>query len=165
VTTRGGTTSSTITSSSPVIDQNPVAGVHIGGQRLVRDGDIARSGRPLGYEDEILTSRQHHGRGQFPDANARTLEVAEDRDRPPARRSHRPHPPDRRRLFRMRAVREIDAGHIHAGIDQSGEDLVRRAGRTQGAHDLGASPRVDGAAPMTTTSAAGGSRRPPTMLA
>src|SRR5690606_8253915 len=36
------------------------------------------------------------------------------------------------------AVREVQAEHVHAGLDQPGDHLLATGGRAQGRHDLGA---------------------------
>ena len=45
-------------------------------------------------------------------------------------------------VFGVRAVREVEPGHVHAGAHQAVDHDARAAGRAQGADDLGAAGRA-----------------------
>ena len=57
-------------------------------------------------------------------ADARTLEVAKDRDRPSSLLGYLAHERDGRRVLLMRAVREVDTGDVEARVHQASQRVA-----------------------------------------
>ncbi len=124
----------------PVVDEDPIAGVHIERERVVCDGDLAGAGEVLGNQHHFIARLEQKGAGQLADPDPRTLEITQDRDRLAARGGGATHSGDRFGVLRVRPVREVDAGDVHPRVDQVADCAVTCSGWTQRAHDLGSRP-------------------------
>src|SRR5262249_8271704 len=73
---------------------------------------------------------------QVADADARTLQVAENRDGTAHLFRNLAYQRDGRGVLVVRAVREVDSGDVHARVDETAERIAGRAGGAQRANDL-----------------------------
>ena len=87
-----------------VVDEDPVAVADVVGQRLVRDGDLGAVFLPLGRKHDVAPVGQVARSPQLTDADPRTLEVAEDGDRPLRLGGDVANERDRRRVLFVRAM-------------------------------------------------------------
>ena len=131
-------TSIAISSIKPVVDENSIADVHVVGEMIVRDRDLAFAFETFVHENEILALLDVDRAGDVAHANARALQVAKDGDRTIELFRDAANHLDRLGVLRMRAVREVEAGDVHARIDQPADALIGRARGTKRADDLGA---------------------------
>src|SRR5882762_6694262 len=89
------------------------------------------------------------------DANFRAREVAQYTDVASRLRGCRPHEVETPRVIGPRAMREVDADHVHAGADHVGQHLLVVRCRTQRRDDLGPTQDETHAARLSRTSTAG----------
>ena len=64
----------------PIVHEDAVADVHVVRERLVRDRDIAGRRIAFGREHDVVAGLELERLGEIADADARALEIAEDRD-------------------------------------------------------------------------------------
>ena len=77
-----------------------------------------------------------------PGPDLRTLEIAEQRDRPAGILGRLPHRPGGGPMRLRVAVREVQPRDVHPGLDHRPHDLRRRARRPDGANDASPAEHV-----------------------
>ncbi len=109
-----------------VVDQDLVALGHVAGQALVgRPADRLVARDVLGGDGELVTAHQLHGTlGEGLQADLGALEVGEDPDGPAGLLGGGTDPVVPALVLGVRAVAEVEAGHVHAGLDQRDKLLV-----------------------------------------
>ena len=121
-----------------VVDQDGVAGVAVTGQALVRRAALGHVPEDvLGRDGELRTVLEHDRPvGETPEADLRALEVGNDPHTRVQLRGRTPHIGVGLGVHGVLAVGHVQAGDIHARLDELPDLLVGGGGRTQGAHDL-----------------------------
>jgi hypothetical protein len=125
-----------------VVDEDAVAGADVGGERLVGDRQLARGDVErvvLGDEHDVGARVELDGRGERADADARPLQVAEDRDVA----SHLRRPAAAQSAMRSACCscvpcEKLMRATLRPGLEQAGDGFTRRAGGAQRPDDLGA---------------------------
>jgi hypothetical protein len=127
-----------------VVDEDPVADVHVGRQPRVGDRHLVPAGLLLRTEHDVAT-RLHLARGiEIADPDARTLKVSENRDRALAPGGQFTDDRDGARVLLVRSMREVDARDVESGFDQAFDCVRGRGCRAQRADDLRARMMVIG---------------------
>src|SRR5678809_1185926 len=109
-----------------IVDEYPVADVHVVSEMIVRDRNLAFLLEPFMHEDEIFTGLDENCPVDVANTNARPLKITENRDWRADSFCAAAHHRYRLEMLRMRTVREVEAGHVHARVDQSFYRLVCR---------------------------------------
>ena len=124
-----------------VVDEDLVPGLkHLADHRRA-DGQLA-VGRGLAPgHDHVLPTRQRDWALELADAELRALEVGDQGDRPAGLGLGRANEPGALAMLVVRAVREVEAGAVHAGPRELRQQLGRRGGGTDRGDDLRSSGR------------------------
>ncbi len=143
----------------PIVQQQHVAGENIRRQFLVRDAH-ARFGARIDGERRVqrefgAVGQLHLAGLEAVDADFRPLQIAEQAHVPARSTSGRAHQLDPARMVGDRAMREIQAHHIHAGAHDLGQHRRIIRGGTQGRDYLGAPKQGIHAARFSRISTAG----------
>ena len=127
-----------------IVEEQDVAIDDILGQVLVIEADtFLVAERALGVEDEFFAG--HEGDPaclEFADANLRPLQVAQDADRAPELGCRRANPLGTRPMIVGRAMREIHAHDVDAGLHHAVQNFRRGGGGAQRGNDLGMAGHV-----------------------
>lgn len=109
-----------------VVDEDLVAARDVARQTLVRRAaDRLVAGDVLGGDGELVTAHQlDRTLGEGLKADLRALEVGEDTDGPAGLLGGGPDPVVAALVLGVGAVAEVEAGHVHAGLDQRHEHFV-----------------------------------------
>ena len=118
------------------VRKRPIVGVAEAAEMTVAVGES------LWHEDDVAPILERARVRELTDANAWTLQIAENADRSPGLRRDVAHERDRRRVLVVRAVREVDAGHVHAGPQHRFEHGRVVGRRPEGGDDLGSPGHV-----------------------
>src|SRR5580704_402786 len=123
-----------------VREKDAVSAVDFARQRSENSAD-ARSiaQNPRSGDDEALSRAQHHGPAsrERSGANLRALQIGQDGDGLFPLDSSSAERGNILRMLGVRAVREIQAGHIHSGMQQTANHARRATRRADGANDFG----------------------------
>jgi hypothetical protein len=101
-----------------IVDEYAIAYVNVIGEVIVGDGDLAFALEPFVHEHEIFARLYVNSSGNIAHAYSRTLKVTEYRDGRPELICHAPHERDRLDMLRVRTVRKVQAGDVHARLDE-----------------------------------------------
>ena len=108
----------------PIIDENAVADLHVAAEPLVGGGELAARRVLAGDEHDVLTVLHLARRGEIADADARSLQVAEDGDRASQLGGGRAHQLDRLGVLLVRAVGEVEAGDVQPRLHETAQRLA-----------------------------------------
>ena len=100
----------------------------------------------------------HRAVAEAADADLRSLQVAEQCDLAARACRQQANQPGACAVVLDLAVGEVQAEHVHAGVDQRRDGLLGTAGRPQRGHDLGASLHAHAKLPAVVCAAASGNR-------
>jgi hypothetical protein len=143
----------------PIVEQQHVARGHVGREFLVGDSDGALGAGihcEARIQGELRAIGELHPTSQEAlDADFRAREVAQNTDVASGLRGGIPHQIEAPRVVGGRAMREVDADHVHAGPDHVGQHLLIVRCRTQSCDDLGPTQLETHAARLSRTSTAG----------
>jgi hypothetical protein len=109
----------------PVVHQHAIAFTHIVGQRIVGNGDLARSRGILWHEHDVAPFGEHHGLLERSHADSWTLEIRDNGYWLLALERDGTHCLDGSGMLCVSAMREVDARYIQAGVDQGANHLGR----------------------------------------
>jgi|GEM_PF-5785315 len=126
----------------PVVEEDPVAGVHVRGEEGIGGGDdlLCPRHRLVGGDGERGPGDQLHlPLHQLAGADLGTLEVAQDAHRLAHLQGGGPEHGERLRVLRLGPVAEVHPGDVHAGVQQVLEDPGLQRSGPEGTDDLGAS--------------------------
>ncbi len=113
------------------------------GMRQMHARGIAR--RRIAVEHEALAARQRDAApGESADAQFRTLQVGQDADRPAGLCLDRAHGIAALAMVVMRAVAEVQAEDVRAGVEQGADGCLVAAGGAQRGENLGAAKATHG---------------------
>ncbi len=103
-----------------------------------RDQRFLLGGRRAGLWSEAVGTTRFNGQGfcQVADADARSLQVSDDRDGPTRLADRVSGQRDDLGRLRLRRVREVDAHGVHPGVHHLSEDGSIPTGRADRADDL-----------------------------
>ena len=123
-----------------VVDQDAVARLHDLGQQLVLDGDTARRAGDVlrGQHQRLPLGDGHAPLLHDADPQLGALQITQDGDGLARGRRRRADAGDGLGVKGLFAVGEVEPGHVHAGLDEGGQQFRLAAGRADGADDLGA---------------------------
>ena len=111
--------------NEPVVDQHLVAGLeHVPDHRR-RDRELAVSRRLLGADADLVAGVEHHGLRELADAQLGPLQVADERDRAADLGRDLPDEPGPLGVIGMRAMREVEADGVDAGLDERAQPRPR----------------------------------------
>ena len=101
-----------------VVDEDAVPDFDIGRQLTIGDRNIARPRDCLRSEDDVASLEQHDRGGKVTDADARSLQVTENRDRASNLLRQRADGTDHLRMLFVRPMREVDSSDVHSRRDE-----------------------------------------------
>jgi hypothetical protein len=107
-----------------VVDQDLVAACEHLADDSRRDGQLHVGA--LRPDDDLLPLAQLQRLGEMANPQLRTLEIGDERDRMAAHRLRSLDEARPLRVLILRAVREVEPGHVHPGLDESRYALGRR---------------------------------------
>ncbi len=119
-----------------VVDQEPLAGAQVGEEARLFHRQVS-----LLAEDDFLALGEKPSLGDFPEAVARPHEVDDDGHETSLLLRHPADAADELAVARVAAVGEVEPHHVDPGVEELGEDVGGRGGRTQSGDDLGLSFR------------------------
>jgi len=126
-----------------VVDQEEVTLVDVLGEALERRADdLLRSGDVFGRDlEDVADGEEVRTFGEPAEPDLRSLQVDEDGDGTAGVIRRLAHVRQSGVVVGVVAVAEVEAGHVHTGIDDGANHLVAFGGRTQSGDDLRASHR------------------------
>ena len=120
----------------PVVDEHVVPGLEHRPEHGRAHGQVVGLRRVLAGDHDRVAVRELEIGVEIADAELRPLQVGDQRDRPPGRGLRLTDESRGPRVVVLRAVGEVEAGAVHAGLDQRGQDLRARRRRPDGRDDL-----------------------------
>ena len=102
-----------------VVYEDSVSLMHVDRDALIRHRHIVGGRVALEAQHERFAAPDGARRRHRPDADPRSLQIAENRHRAPASSGEPAHQCDEPRMLLMRAVREVDARHAQASVHQA----------------------------------------------
>jgi hypothetical protein len=117
---------------------------------------LTSAGSLLGHERHVHAGVDLHRRLQRADADARPLQVAEHRDVAPHLLRQLAHQRDALGVLGVRAVGEVDAGHVQARVDEAAQHVARGGRGAERGDDLGARRVASGHGGAALVGPAGG---------
>ena len=99
---------------------------------------LLSAGRRIHVEPELLALGElHRPLGERTQPQLWALQVHQDGDRMPVMLFHRPQQIDALPVIVLRAVAEVQAKDVRAGLEQGAQSFGTRRRRAEGGHDLG----------------------------
>ena len=133
-----------------VVDQEPVSGPGVLGEVLVGGGHaVVGADNVVDGDPHRFTGGPHLRAVREPaETDLRPLQVGEDTDGAPGGVGRFAYPPVVLFMVWVVTVREIEAGDVHARVNQGFDPFFARDGRSEGAYNLGSSIHVPDCSPL-----------------
>ena len=123
-----------------VVDEQAVARAGVGGEFGVGGGDPVMGSLAVRHGDAhgLAVGPHRLGLGEPAEPDLGSLQICENADGAAGGVGRRPHSPVGRFMIGVLAVAEVQSRHVHPGLDQGCDHLIRAGRRAEGADDLAA---------------------------
>ena len=126
-----------------VIQQDRRADTRVGGEAIIRGGQLVSPRDILGGKHHLLARRELARSREIPDANARSLEIEQDGDGQIGAGGDAADRRDPLGALLRSAVRGVDAQHVGTRLEQSADGRLIAGRRSERGDDLGAADGRD----------------------